>query len=519
MPRPLTTALVLFTLSLTFPLSVKSLWGMDATPDKPGGKGLGTLQDFDTLRTGPFDRGHLDSWRWSDEQRQTARKQSRLQIVEGREGQGKLLRVTIDDPEVLAREPLLLARLTPYLPPDADVVRVRLRCVTGEVRLFLGGPTAYYANSDVFTETHTVRAAMEPRWVDLDVRLDHPLRRNFRRSGFSTDAPRNYYTRWAQEPLGLYLAAGTRGEFEIDRVEAVATGEGQPFPVFTSDQIKTQAVIADFEDGRTDRIFTLYMANTETEWFEESWKREKPLRFTPTSCKVTSDGSGKYLTCSGPTAEEVHCVGIRTEGTTAANAIALRIAAEAPDRRETLVGAGPVVPIDFLVFVAPRTASFPWARFQPPAEWRAFPGPGFDYHLSYRTVQPLTDVNFAIYQTRRYLKPKDWAEVVLPAADFTCVYGTGSCRERFLKHEPLSLGDVISINWLSPWGRVGNRDLPVTFRIDDLRFVTIPGSVSEHRSFWQIPNPQAVTLTDETTGGIRNRRMVLTPSSSAREPK
>jgi N-acyl-D-amino-acid deacylase len=269
--------------------------------------------------------------------------------------------------------------------------------------------------------------------------------------------------------------------------------------------------IADFEDGRLERTFNLYMADAEVEWFEQSWKREKPLRFTPQQLSVVENGlTGKRsLACVGKTAEEMHCAGIHTRGAAEANAISATISVAAPEQSNTLVGNGPIVPIDFLVFVAPATRPFPWKRFAPSAELPSFKGPGFDYQFSYRAIRDVADVDFAIYQTRRYLKPSEWTKLVLPAADFTCVYGHGSYRNRLSTHEPLTCDDVIAVAWLNPWCRVGQREAQVTTRIDELAFVHVPGSPAEHRSFWQVPDVKQLQSRDSSSLRGRLKHIAL----------
>lgn len=480
----------------------------DATPARP--TALGVIEDFDALSVGPFQKGFLDSWRWSKEQRDAAQQQSQLEIVKAT-GDGRELRVRIDDPALLAREPLPIARFAPYFPPEADAVRLRVKVISGQAVLQVGGPTAYFGNSDVFTEPHVIRATAEPQWVDVVCNLNHPTWRNYRRSGFSTDAPRNYYNRWAQEPIGVYLVQGTEGAFVIDRIDLVALGEGRPFATFTPDQIRPGKSIADFEDRSLSEAFNLYMADGEAEWFEQSWKREKPLRFAPHALSIAATGlSGKQsLACVGRTAEEVQCTGVRTTGDAASNAFAIEIEVAAPGQTNTLVGGGPIVPIDFLIFVAPPARPFPWSRFAPSEALRAHPGPGFDYQFSYRAIRGDQDVDFALYHARRYLTPGVWTKLIVPAADFTCVYGHGDYRQRLLEQQPLTCDDVIAVAWLNPWPRVGQRDALVTTRIDAISFVHVPGSLAELRSFWQAPDVKALRYRDGESPRGTLRRVAL----------
>lgn len=478
------------------------LRGGDSSP-------LGMVENFDSAPVGPFQKGFIDIHRWSEDFRQRARGWSSIEIVP--EGAGKALRVNVSNPQAFTAGAGMFLRLAPYYPPQADALRIRVKVLTGQVSIYIGGPTAYYGNSDVFTEPQTIRAAAKPEWVKIVCNFNHPTWRNYRRSGFSTDAPRNYYNRWAQEHVGVHLAPDSLGECLIDDIEVIALGEGKPFATFTSAQIEPVKTIADFEDGKHDQAFTLYMAAAEAEWFDESWIRSKPLRFEPMQTAVIDAGldGHKSLECRGRTAEEVHCAGVRTSGAAEANAIAVTLNVDAPEQRNTLVGSGPVVPLDFLVFVTPAERPFPWQSLAPSAELLARGGRGFDFNLTHRAISARTDLDFAIYQTRRYLKPGEWSKQVLPTADFTCIYGQGAMRDRFLHHEPLRSSEVIAIAWLNPWCRNGQRDAIVTTTIDDLSFVQVPGSPAEHRSFWQVQDVKQLLHRDEESPGLRKRHYWL----------
>lgn len=477
---------------------------------------LGMVENFDSAAIGPFQKGFIDIHRWSEDFRQRARAWSSVEVVP--EGGGKALRVKVSDSQAFTSGAGSILRLAPYFPPEADALRLRLKVISGTISIYCGGPTAYYGNSDVFTEPQTVRAMTKPEWVEVTLHFNHPTWRNFRRSGFSTDAPRNYYNRWAQEHVGVFLAPDSLGECLIDDIEVVSLGEGKPFPTFAPGQVEFVKSIADFEDGKIDRAFTLYMAAAESEWFEESWIRSKPLRFEPMQLSASGTGLGgkKVLLSQGRTAEEVHCAGVHTSGAAGANAFSLNIRVEAPEQRNTLVGAGEIVPLDFLVFVAPAGKTFDWKSVGPSEALRARGGRGFDFNLTHRSIATRTDLDFAIYQTRRYLKPGRWSQQVLPMADFTCIYGQGSMRDRFMRHEPLHSHEVIAIAWLNPWCRNGRRDATVTTSIDELSFVKVPGSASDHRSFWQVPDTSQTHSRENDSSGVKTRHFWLPGDSPAR---
>lgn len=470
---------------------------------------LGTIENFEAAPVGPYQVGFLDIHRWSEDFRQRARSWSRTEVVP--DGKGKALRVGVSDPLAFTSGAGSFLRLAPFFPPEADAVRLRVKVLRGSVSIYIGGPTAYYGNSDVFTEPQTVRAKTEPEWVEVVCNFNHPTWRNYRRAGFSTDAPRNYYNRWAQEPIGVFLAPDSLGECLIDDIELIALGEGKPFPAFAADQIAPIKSIIDFEGESLDRVFTIYMAASESEWFDESWIRSKPLRFEPMLLSVIDTGlSGRHaLQCRGRTAEEVHCTAIHTKGVADANAITIKLRVDAPEQRNTLVGGGEIVPLDFLVFVAPEGKAFDWQRLAPSPELRAHGGRGFDCNLTHRVIAVRADLDFAIYQTRRYLKPGEWSSEVLPTADFTCIYGQGSMRDHFLHRSALKSDEIIDIAWLNPWCRLGRRDAVVTTTIDEMAFVKVPGSAESHRSFWQVPDVNQLRHRDEESPGLRIRHTWL----------
>lgn len=478
---------------------------------------LGMVENFESMPAGPLQNGFIDIHRWNEEFRQQARGWSSIEVVP--EAAGKALRVTVSDSRAFTSGAGTILRLAPYFPPQADALRFRVRVIRGQFSLSIGGPTAYYANSDVFTEPQTVRATAKPEWVEIVCNFNHPTWRNYRRAGFSTDAPRNYYNRWAQEPVSLFLAPDSLGECLIDDIEVVGLGEGKPFAVFSPGDIKPLKTIADFEDDQMGHAFTLYMAAAEAEWFDESWIRSKPLRFEPMQLAVVNTGHDglRSLQCRGQTAEEVHGTAVHAPGVAGANAISTRLRVEAPAQRNTLVGAGGIVPIDFLVFVAPTGKTFDWQLLAASPELRARGRGGFDYNLTHRVISQRTDLDFAIYQTRRYLPPGQWSVQVLPTADFTCIYGQGTMRERFTRQEPLRSDEAIAVAWINPWCRMGQRDAIVTTCIDELSWVSVPGTAVEHRSFWQVPDVSQLLFRLQETNGIKTRHVRLSGDPSPAE--
>ena len=80
----------------------------------------------------------------------------------------------------------------------------------------------------------------------MEFSLHDGLLRNFRRAGFSGNAPWIYYARWAQEPTRFYVFKGSGGEIQIKDLEIIFKGMGQPFPAFSRDDVIAVATLADF---------------------------------------------------------------------------------------------------------------------------------------------------------------------------------------------------------------------------------------------------------------------------------
>ncbi|MGC3967406.1 MAG: hypothetical protein QM775_08560 [Pirellulales bacterium] len=99
----------------------------------------------------------------------------------------------------------------------------------------------------------------------------------------------------------------------------------------------------------------------------------------------------------------------------------------------------------------------------------------------------------------------------MPLADFTCVYGSGTYRNRFTDHLPAGGADVIAVAWLNPWCRTGAGRSDVRVAIERPEFVDVPGTPRELRSFWQIESAGDVQMLDDAADaqGRRWRTMRL----------
>lgn len=426
----------------------------------------------------------------------------------------------------------------PYLPPEADAVRLRVRVASGRAILTVGGPVSQLGNSDVFCDPQLVEAAPGQGWQTVEFSLNQRLIRNFRRANFSAELPVVAYSRWIQEPLYLYLVAPPpqlRAAEEtvlfVDQAELLAKGEGRPFPQFAPAAVKAVARIADFE-AEEDRAKVVSVAHGQAlgKSFEEGYRRqgregpampkhtlggstfvrEEGIPYpAPRYTLVPGAGGGRALQAECMWAEEGQIVTVKNAGSAAgANALSLAAKLDFPGTASGTyscrVAGQPVNVLDVVVFVAPRGAAFPWRDFEPSDELRQalqqrnYPGPGavYDYLLTPDARVRCTRVPdirqagaFGFYMARRVVPAGEWTTLVVPWADFLCVYGQGECRDNCARQLQLQAETIAAVGFLAPYG-TGHG----TLRLDNLAWVQVPGAPAELRSYWQ-PDPAAVRMT------------------------
>ncbi|HMP75762.1 MAG TPA: hypothetical protein PKE12_05630 [Kiritimatiellia bacterium] len=424
----------------------------------------------------------------------------------------------------------------PYLPPTADAIRLRVRVAAGRAILAVGGPVSQMGPSDVFCDQQPVDAADGAGWRTIEFSLNHRLARNFRRAGFTAGLPFLSYTRWAQEPLALYLVApadpapvGATVIF-IDQVEAVARGEGRPFPQFEPADMEQLAVIADFEDeGDRAKVLSVGHGYSILESFIQGFRRlpagdasampahvlraspfirEEGLRYpAPRYTFVQGATGGRALQAECIWAEEGQVVAITARGAENANAVALAIK---PDFPATASGGyafthegRPANAVDFVAFVAPGGA-FPWSAFGPSDELRqalrdsGYVGPGATYDALLTTDPKAAGVcaagfraagDWGFYTARRYVSAGDWSDVIVPLDDFVAIHGQGACAAWRDERRPLRPGDIAAIGVVMPFGSGHG-----TLALDNLAWVRVPRGVAPLQSFWQVPREESVRM-------------------------
>ncbi len=427
---------------------------------------------------------------------------------------------------------------TPYLPPEADAVRMRVRIGSGRAILAVGGPVSQLGNSDVFCDPQLLDLKDGSAWRTVEFSLNQRVARNFRRPNFSADLPVVYYTRWAQEPLYLCLVAlpePLRAEEDtvlwVDQVELVARGEGKPFPSFDESSVTKVASIADFDTyPQEPRVYSVGHGYSIAPSFEAGYRRattnaaekipgfirasspfirEEGLAYpAPRYTRVEGANGTGALQAEGVWAEEGQIVTLKTRGHEQANALALTLKADFPaplTPRYSFVHAGqPAHVVDFVVFVAPPGEEFPWRDLEASDELQqalqesGYQGPGarYDYLLAAGRAAAgvrVPDIRkagaFGFYTARRYVPAGAWSKVLVPFDDFICVYGQGACQDLQRRQAPLRPEWIAAIGWLAPYGaRHG------TIAVDEVAYARVPGAAADLRSFWQAPEPASVRM-------------------------
>ncbi len=420
----------------------------------------------------------------------------------------------------------------PFLQPEADAVRARVWVRSGRAVLAVGGPVSQMGCSDVWCEPQLFEAG--GGWQTVEFSLNHSALRNFRRANFTRDLPVAPYTRWAQEPLQLYVLAPAPGlqpagetVVWVDSFELVSRGEGRPFPRFAAGDVRLVGRMADFSGAAPvrDAVWTVGHAYSVVDSFRAGYLRgaaktslpEVSARFQKTSPFIREEGllypAPRYtrvrlpdgdpaLRVEGVWAEEGQIVTFKTAAPPEANAVRVRARVRFPDMPAQFVAhLGPGAPraLDFVAFVSPRGAGdFPWVSFGPSAELRAalergaYTGPGerYDFLLVPQKNDCLQEPDvrragaFGFYSSRRLFEDGEWQEWIVPFADFLCVYGQGECAAWQGAQAALAPDRIAAFGLVAPFGS-GHGEILV----GEVSFVWVPESSQGLRSYWQSPVP------------------------------
>jgi hypothetical protein len=460
---------------------------------------LETVMNFENLPVGkyaPLD--HLWYYVWGTDNEQQGRAYSTLDVVS--DVGTKALRLWINDqiPNAITSfdSPNSLANLksvirafsiSPYLRPEVDAVRIKIKLEQGQIGLALGSPVSQVGNSDVLTAVKYLSPAQmsdcNPKggnWYECDFDLNDGLMRNARRGNFSLDSLGKaikysigslrdqeiiHYTRWVQEPLALYvvtydsndrLAVSGNPIVYFDDFQLINKGKGKSFPVIGS---SVQRHVVDTFESSISNVFTVNF----------QFPTAQPA---PVLSQVVSGSSGlKSLQIVSNTHEENAWTGVNATGAGASNAVSfeMKVSYGYPDGDTNHI-------VEFIALASDPGIAFNWTGLNDITR-------EFSFILS--KINSITR-NFAVYHARRIVPRDQWVTVVIPFADFVAAYGSGSV---FMSHHteqrPL-LGSEISVVGLqTSW--VNSRG-PTTIQIDSIKYLSVQGTDQELRSYWQKTN-------------------------------
>ena len=491
-------AVLLATVSLTY--------GSDA-------RVLATDRDMDGLTA--FPPKPVVSWQWTPEEKRQADQFSRMEL--SRDSAGAMMLTLKIAPSIPFKRPYLelLSLGIKYFPPETDVIRMKVRAVSGRMMIGFGGPTAYFGNSDAFLRPVFVDAARDgTEWKTVEVSLHYGLFRNFRRAGYSVNAPWIYYARWAQEPTFLYVFKGSGGDIQIKDIELVARGQAHPFPVFGEGDATPVATLADLTSSNAvDKSFTVLVGQSDKE-FSGSWNAAKPGTHPPAAIQIMDDREvGRILHARGLFLEEVSAVGVMLATSREGDGVRFRIKTDT-DAQNLMLPAVSCQPLDFLLYEAPDPATFDWSPFLASQELRKGATKGYDRNLTYDRLRGLPGLSLAIYHARRFIPKGQWCDPVIPFADFLCIYGCGGMADRLEKQLPPRPGKLIAAAVLAPWFRKGRSEISID--LQEISLVTFKGSQGSWQSYFQFPEPASLKSVKSRKGYYS---FLLAPGESELPPE
>lgn len=478
-----------FLITLFNPWSVREAQGVSSYDGN-----FGMLLNFENNVVGQYNPNHLWYWQWGADSL-TWRDFSTLDIVQG--SNNKYLRFWVKDsiPDAISsfKAPNSLSNLSSVqsivtigsyvgnlLSPRADAVKVKLKIEQGSLGLTFGSSVSQLGNSDVLTKVkylstsnHDDCVALADGWIQCEFDLNANLIRNLRRSNYSGDntgvsgSIKNlngdeiiYYNRWVQETMSLYLVNYNSNGVKIisgnpivliDDIELINKGQGKTFPTFST--ITNINTIADFETN----INNVFKVNF-------NWPTS-PQPPTSLSLSSIANSGTKSLTIVSNTAEELSWTAINAPDGEAANAVSFEMRVDYSNNNFTQHA------IDFIALATPTGNVFPWTGLTG--------SNGFDYQLSEAST---ANTDFAVYSARRIIPEDTWVTVTIPFVDFVAAYGSGSMINHHREQKSLRAGEISVVGLQTSWRQY----LATTsIYIDSIRYVNVPGSTSDLRSYYQ----------------------------------
>lgn len=418
-------------------------------------------------------------WRWSEEEKRKAGDFSQLELASAPGVTGEALKISVRQalPRGLDFFALWSTGLD-YLPPETTAIRMKARVASGRFTLSVGGPTAYFATSDVRAEPQVLEPSDE--WQTVTFSLVSDLERNYRRPIFSSESPVIYYTRWIQEPMRLLIGVDSLGELWLDEIELIASGEGTDFPDYTEETVKLLA------ESDLSRAFTF--ATDDREFDLSHTPGKEPMRKP-----AILEGRGP-LAARQRGLEEMSFIGIPTHCPEGTNAFRLTMKLEHAGTFEELA-------VDVLALVAPA-GKFTWEQTK-----AAEPQPGgYDYCLS---PQRTSGLSWGFYHARRAVRKGEVTTLVIPFTDFVCGHGSGELRERHQLQQPLAADEVMAVALVSPYRQ---RGADTNFTIEKIQAVSVlPPADGIGTSYPQVPDLSKIRLEMRPGDHGKQARQVRVP--------
>ena len=477
-----------------------------------GGGVLGTDRDLEGLA--PFPAKPLTSWQWTAEEKSRAGQFSSMTLI--RDSTGGMLWTLRVSPDIPFKRPYLetLDLGIKYFPPEADAIRMKVKAVSGKMIIGPGGPTAYFGNSDAFLRPVFLDASKDgSEWRTVEFSLHEGLLRNFRRAGFSANAPWIYYARWAQEPTRFYVFKGSGGEIQIKDLEIVTKGIAKPFPVFAEGEVIPVATLADFQSATAaDKAFTAIVGESGKE-FDLSWKPAEKIPHPPAEIQIADDReAGRVLRSRGLFLEETSAVGVTLSDPADGDGLLFRIRADT-EAANMMLPAVPCQPLDFLIYEATDPSAFDWQPFSPSRGLLDGPRKGYDRNLTYDKLKGMPGLSLAVYHARRFVPKGQWCDLAIPFADFLCIYGSGDLSASFQKQLAPDPRKLLAAAVLASWPRKGRFETSIDIRkVSLVKFQEVGGS---RRSYFQFADPAGNRSVKSRQGGYS---ILLAPGETELPP-
>lgn len=445
---------------------------------------IATLIDPTTAKPGELGPA-VNPWFWSKEQKAAAPQHSQAAWVDADGVRSLRIAISKDLPWTRSSYYSSVFSGPDYLDPTSDALRLRCRVLEGSFRISFGGPTSYFANSDVLT--NPVELVPGAQWTDVVIPLHAELGRNFRRAGFGAKNPVVSYARWIQERMQFVFHPGTNGVLLIQRLDLIGQGLGQPFPVPPAGGLP--AVGPALEPATAD----LFSAFVQRDLVIAEVPKIANRSWQPMASAIEDRGGRKAWSIRLHGAEEVSFAGCRLRIPPAARALTLDVEA----------GKTPSDPLslDFLFLVA--DGEIPWEALAPPAAWKAAPETAFDAFFTAKTTET---ASLALYHVRRGVPVGATTKLLIPWEDAVCVWSSGTLADDLLQQRPLRPDAIRAVLVTNSWRHCKSEN-PIA--ISGLQPVALPQGWTQLRSYQQM-QPGEVQSVHDPKDGTYGGRLVQT---------